>query len=59
MDSQSQQSPRRNSSPSIPLESTTLEQIQVKLVEALHEMQKDTSLLSGICATLSASYNKR
>lgn len=42
MDSQSQKSPRRTSSPSIPLESTTLEQIQVKLVEALHEMQKDT-----------------
>ncbi len=34
--------PRHTSSPSIPNESTTLEQIQVKLVEALHEMQKDT-----------------
>ena len=34
--------PRHTSSPAIPHESTTLEQIQVKLVEALHEMQKDT-----------------
>ena len=34
--------PRYTSSPGIPHESTTLEQIQIKLVEALHEMQKDT-----------------
>ena len=34
--------PRYSSSPGIPNESTTLEQIQVKLVEALHEMQKET-----------------
>ena len=33
---------RHTSSPAIPHATTTLEQIQVKLVEALHEMQKDT-----------------
>ena len=42
MSAQSAALPRYTSSPSISHESTTLEQIQVKLVEALHEMQKDT-----------------
>lgn len=42
MVSQSTQSSRHSSSPGIPRELTSLEQIQVKLVEALHEMQKDT-----------------
>lgn len=40
MSSQSASLPRHASNPAIPHESTTLEQIQVKLVEALHEMQK-------------------
>lgn len=42
MSTQSGQSPRHSSSPAIPREHTSLEQIQVKLVEALHEMQKAT-----------------
>jgi transcriptional regulator with XRE-family HTH domain len=41
MSTQSGQSPRHSSSPAIPREHTSLEQIQVKLIEALHEMQKD------------------
>lgn len=39
---QPEQTPRHSSSPGIPREITSLEQIQVKLVEALHEMQKDS-----------------
>ena len=42
MAAQSAALPKHSSNPAIPRESTSLEQIQVKLVEALHEMQKDT-----------------
>lgn len=41
MAAKSAQVPRHTSSPGIPREPTSLEQIQLKLVEALHEMQKD------------------
>ena len=37
----SAKSPRPPSSTSIPHETTSLEQMQVKLIEALHELQKD------------------
>ena len=55
MSAQSAALVRHTSSPSIPHESTTLEQIQVKLVEALHEMQKDTYEKCGVLGNVAGS----